>query len=315
MISRRQLRTKVLQALYAWYQSDHSDQPKMERDLMTGIDKLYELYLYNLALLPELAELDRIHTTDSKQKYFPTDIDISKANRLADNPVVHSIINSPYFKAEIKKYKVSWQNDMDMVKQVYTAIRKSDEYAEQLRSDDHTEVSAQAWLLKMFKLFIGGSEPLRTHFEEKNIFWNEDNSFINSMVSKTITTIKCSEVNQNFIMPIMKDAEDDTAFVKELFRATIRNDKETEKLISERTKNWDVERIALVDIILIKMALSEIKAFPQIPVKVSINEYIDISKDYSTPKSKAFINGIIDKLVTDMKEKNEIVKTGRGLIE
>lgn len=315
MLSRRQLRVKVLQALYSYYQTDDPSLPRTEKELFSGIEKVYDLYLYKLLLISEVADYERTYTLDSQQKYLPQASDLNLENRLYNNPVLKKISENEIFKSEIKKRILSWQSDNDIVRKTFLKLRKSDEYEEYIAKTNKSFDEEKQFVTDFFKNHIAESEVLQTHFEEKNIYWADDDRFVNTAVMRTFKNLKPSLEADKVLLPVYKDEVEDKEFMKQLLRNTISHEKEFELLIAEKTKNWEVDRIAMVDILLLKMALAEIKTFPSIPVKVSINEYIDISKDYSTPKSKTFINGIIDKLVIDLKKKNEIHKTGRGLIE
>lgn len=315
MLSRRQLRVKVLQALYSYYQTDEPSLTRTERDLFSGIEKVYDLYLYKLLLLLEIADYERVYTHDSQQKYMPKASDLSLENKFYDNTVIKLISGNEIFNAQIKKRNLSWQKDIEIVRKIYMKLKNSSEYEDYISKGNKSFAEERDFVNLIFKNFIVESEVLETHFEEKNIYWADDDKFVNTAVYRTLKNLKPVMEPQNVLMPVYKDEEEDTNFMRQLLKNTITYEKEFEILIADKTRNWEVDRIAMVDILLLKMSLAEIKTFSSIPVKVSINEYIDISKEYSTPKSKTFINGIIDKLVADLKKKNEIHKTGRGLIE
>jgi N utilization substance protein B len=225
------------------------------------------------------------------------------------------ISENEIFQAGVKKRKLTWQSDNDIVRKIFMKIRNNSEYEEYISKSDKTFEEEKDFIIFIFKSYIVESELLQNHFEEKNIYWADDDKFVNTAVSRTLKNLKSGTKPDQVLLPVYKDEEEDTTFIKQLLKNTITHEKEFEVLIADKTKNWEVDRIAMVDILLLKMALAEIITFSSIPIKVSINEYIDISNEYSTPKSKTFINGIIDKLVADLKKKNEIHKTGRGLIE
>jgi transcription antitermination protein NusB len=315
MLSRRQLRVKVLQALYSYYQTEEPSISRTDKDLFSGIEKVYDLYLYKILLLNEVSDYEKVYTHDSRQKYLPKASDLSPDNRLYDSPVIAMIAENEYFNAEVKKRQLSWQSDNEIVRKIFLKLKNSSEYEEYISRGNKSFEEEREFLTFVFKNFIAESEVLQTHFEEKNIYWADDDKFVNTAVFRTLKNLKPGMDPDQVLMPVYKDAEEDTTFMRQLLKNTIIHEKEFELLIADKTRNWDIDRIAMVDILLLKMALAEIITFTSIPVKVSINEYIDISKEYSTPKSKTFINGIIDKLVADLKKKNEIHKTGRGLIE
>lgn len=319
MLSRRHLRVKVLQALYAYFQTETPDMNKGERDLFQSIEKFHDTYLYILLLITELSDMARINAADALQKYIPTEKSTDKSVRFIESPVIRQLLSNRNFLGSTKQRKLTWQKEIELVRKLFMQLKRTDEYREYLENPDTSFKVDQDFLIWLVKKFLSVSDLLNHHIEEINIHWpGDDKDFLFSMVQKTIKMFGDEEAAQPeflTLLPVFKDDEDDRDFVKQLYRQTIVHNHEYEADIAERTKNWDVERIALTDIILMKMALTEIVTFSSIPVKVSINEYIDISKDYSTPKSKIFINGIIDGLVADYRLKDKIKKTGRGLME
>ncbi len=211
----------------------------------------------------------------------------------------------------VTKRKISWQADTDAVHNLFYKIRHTSQYKDYIQSTE--AVDEANWMLNLYKEEIQHSDTINSVLEEKNIFWAESLELAHSIVTKNIKTVLTD--GKPKLLSLLKDEEDDRQFMQTLLKQTIKNNKELTSLIQIRTQNWDVERIALIDIIILKTALTEVLTFDHIPVKVSINEYIDISKDFSTPQSKVFINGVLDKIVEDLKEQNRFSKTGRGLIE
>ena len=310
MLSRRQLRIKVLQALYSFYQSEKVDLAVADRELFRSIEKVNELYLLLLLLIREIGDADLQNAEELHQKHFPREDELKAKNRFHQLTFVHHLSNDEIFNRELKARHLSWQKEDELVKKIFQEIKKSTGYMNFLMNK--AEVSEKDFLTGVMKSEIEHSERLKNFIEENNIYWIGDFSFICHVVIKTIKDFYKSNTLE--LTSVFKD-DDDKTFVRDLFAKTILHDKEYEEAISLKTQNWEVERIALVDMILLKMSMAEMIAFPGIPVKVTINEYIDISKDYSTPKSRQFINGIIDKLADEYKKSGKIVKTGRGLIE
>jgi len=312
MLSRRHLRIRVMQALYAFYQSEVKDIRRTEQELLNGTDKIYELYLTQLQFLLELAHQEQMYYTDTPASMV-TGKKKTAAFTLKGLAFIQWLESDKSFTEQIKKRKISWQLDIDAVKKSFHHLRNQEFYQNFILNENHTpqeEADVLKWLMKEF---FRTTEFIPHVLEEKNIYWAESIELVESMVVKTAETGKG---DQNFsLLPLYKDAEDDVQFMQDLVQKTIRDDSYFHQLIADKTKNWDAERIALVDIILMKMALCEIINHSSIPVKVSINEYIDISKDYSTPNSKSFINGVIDKLVIELKKEGKIQKVGRGLKE
>jgi len=302
-----------MQTLYTWYQSEDKNTQKSVDNLFQGALRTYDLYLSLLQLLPELSEEEERYYADLPPKHIIKDQ--PALSKLTSNSFIVFLKTSPAFLEGLKNRKISWQKDADLIKKVFYQLRQSAEYKEYVARESHTsqeDVEFCAWI---YKNVIIPSEALMNTLEEQNIWWAEALELINSMVLKTIKVAHPDRKGQFELMPIFRDEEDDKAFMEKLFLETVKNDSYFEQLIADKTKNWEVDRIALMDVILLKMSLAEILNFPGIPVKVSINEYIDISKDYSTPKSKVFINGVIDKLVADLKTQGVVKKSGRGLIE
>ncbi len=213
----------------------------------------------------------------------------------------------------LKKRKLSWQNDSDIIKKIFYKIRKSTEYTNFLKAENVTPKDELEFFLKMFKKFVIKNELFVNYLEEKNIYWADGFHFCCEMAIKTFKS--CINEAEPLIQDQFRDDAEDREFIHTLVFETIKNDSYWESLITSRLKNWDTDRVALMDFILMKMALSEIVYVQTVPVKVSINEYIELSKEYSTPKSNLFINGVIDKVVIDLRNENKIVKTGRGLID
>mgnify|MGYP002148731559 CR=1 FL=1 len=313
MLSRRHLRIRVMQALYTWYQSEDKNISLSVNDIFKGTERTYDLYLSLLQLLPELAHEEERFYADQAPKFIQKSEPV--VSSLASNHFIVWLSTYSVFIDQIKKRKISWQKETELVKKVFFQLRNTPEYKQYISKAGHSAEEDVEFCTWLFKEIIIGSEALQHSMEEENLWWAEALDLINSMVLKTIKVAHPGKKGQFELMPLFRDEEEDKEFMERLFRETVGNNDTYETMIGDKTKNWDLERIALIDIILLKMALSEILNFPGIPVKVSINEYIDISKDYSTPKSKIFINGVIDNIVADLKAKNGIHKTGRGLLE
>ncbi|CAN5408560.1 transcription antitermination factor NusB [soil metagenome] len=310
MLSRRQLRIKVLQSLYSYFQSGTNDLKTAENELFRSIDKTLELYYLLLLFFTELAHDDLLDSEDLQRKYFPKDEEVHARRRFHQVGFVSALEESDIFKERVVNYKCSWQNDQDLVRKIFLDMKKSEEYKKFMTAEASQE---KEFLLQVIRMFIEKSEAMQSALQERSIYWGEDLSFCCHLMIKTVKEFY--DRGKLEFPSLYKDEKDDKEFVKLLFEKTILNNHDFETSISAKTKNWDVERIAMMDILLMKMALAEMMTFESIPVKVSINEYIDISKEYSTPKSKLFINGIIDKLASDYKAEGKIIKTGRGLVE
>ncbi|MBS1763758.1 MAG: transcription antitermination factor NusB [Bacteroidetes bacterium] len=309
MLARRHLRIRVLQTLYTYFQYEGYSQAKAEKDLVEGTERLYDLYLTLLQLLVELAEQETLYRIDVASKFIVNKKEFTRS--FSKTQFISWLSEFKPFTTAVSKSKISWQADMEAVGKCFYKLRHNASYRTLTMTND--ELNEQEWMQKIYKTEIEGSEFVTSVLEEKNIWWAESLSLAHSMVVKTIRMFYTA--SEKSILPLYKDEEDDRDFMVKLLKETIKHDKEWTSIIAARTKNWDVERIALTDIIMLKMAITEFMQFKQIPLKVTMNEYIDISKDYSTPQSKMFINGVLDKVVEDLRTENKIVKTGRGLVE
>lgn len=314
MLNRRHLRVKVLQVLYSFAQSENKDKLVFEKILLQQIEKVREMYLYMLQLLEEMAEYVETDALESAEKYVPSEIDLNPNRSLAQNKIIHLLQTNSEFIARLKSSKVSWQKDHDIVRSLFKTLKKKAEYETYGGNEVNNFDTDKDFLLYIFKKIIMKSVVVKQWFEEHDINWNSNEAVINSMVSKTIKSFTEESNSEHFLASVSANWEDDEEFIINLYRKTQENDVRFDEIIGKKTENWDIERIAMLDVILMKMALSEFLYFNGIPLKVTMNEYIDISKEYSTPKSNTFINGILDKILIDFNVNKEIRKTGRGLI-
>ncbi|MCX6234383.1 MAG: transcription antitermination protein NusB [Bacteroidetes bacterium] len=317
MLSRRQLRIKVLQAIYAYIQLENNDLALGEKELMRSINKLQELFIYQLSFIIEIFDFARKMIEQGKLKMLPADEDINPNTKFIDNKVISQFIINRDYNKKTDQLKISWKDEEEMVRRVFQSIRQSQEYKEYMESEQHSYQEDKDILLELFRKYIIPYESLEGYYEEKSIYWASDYPVINIHVIKCIKDVD-ETWNEHSFLPSSRDEDNEDEaldFARQLFLKTILKGNEYEKMIAEKALNWESERIALLDMILLKMAISEIIDFPSIPIKVSFNEYIEISKEYSTPKSKVFINGILDKLIAELREKNMIHKSGRGLVE
>lgn len=313
MLNRRQLRIKVMQALYAFYQNPQQDVTVALNYLITSNKRTYDLYVQLLYIFIELSTLELAYIDDAPKRLV-TRNPLSFRSRIGTMEFVKWLQGDFIFNEYVRKHSLSWQKEKDTFDKIYFTIRQDNDYRDYVNEDAPLPKMEKALLKKIFAEYFEKNEVFAHYVEEQSVFWAEGFEMQCSFVHKTIDTFNPAS-SKNSILPAYKETEEDIEFIRNLFTETVRNDKEFANLISEKTKNWDVDRIAIMDVILLKMALCEILYMPNIPIKVSFNEYIDISKVYSTPKSNSFINGIIDNLVIELKRQNKITKTGRGLVE
>tara|TARA_Y100000768_G_scaffold363152_1_gene322559 strand:+ start:121 stop:1077 length:957 start_codon:yes stop_codon:yes gene_type:complete len=315
ILNRRYLRVKVFQAIYAYSQSNN-DLIVGEKNMLKSINEIYDLFLYEVQLILDVVEMARRNIEQNREKRLPTPEDLNPNMKFVENQVISMLENNEVFTREVEKRKISWGIESDNVKKLWRAIRECDEYLNYMNNPERSFKEDKELIVKLYKNYIVGFEALHHFLEDRSIYWMDDLTVVSINVAKTINHMKYSEdTTRNLLPSLFKDREDDVQFVKELYRKTILNDEELSQHIEEKTKNWEVDRIVRLDVILMKMALAEFLYFKTIPVKVSMNEYIELAKSYSTPNSKNFINGILDKLVADLKSKGIIQKVGRGLIE
>lgn len=315
MLNRRHLRIKVLQALYAYFQSDNTDIIRAEQELMKSIDKIYDLYIYLLLTFGELKTIAERRIEENKKKIRPSEEDLNPNTKFTDNAIIAILEQNLELRKVSEIRKVNWMGDenQELFRKMFLQLRESETYFEFMNNEQNGFEEDRAFAIALFKEDIANFPLLYSFFEEKSILWLDDIDLVCSMVIKTIKGF--SEEGKNEILSLYKDEEDEKEFVKSLFKKTIQQDKENEQLIDELTDNWEFDRIAKMDVLLMKMAITELKTFQSIPTKVSLNEYIEISKYYSTPKSNGFINGILDKAILRLEKDGMIKKIGRGLMK
>jgi N utilization substance protein B len=313
MINRRIIRTKVLQILYAYYSSAESSLSKAENELFFCINKTYELYHLLFVLIIEIADYAERRIEIRKNKHQPTAEDLNPNTKFISNPVILQLRENRHLNTFLKQKKLNWVNHPALIKDLYLFLTESDFYNEYIADNNYSYKEDKKFIEKVFTKVILVTEDLYEVLEEQSIYWNDDVEYVISMISKTLKSFNERSDMNHALLPIFKDM-DDKNFAKELLRKSIINHKEIRDLIKEHSRNWDLDRIAFMDILIMQLAISEFLYFPSIPTKVSLNEYIELSKYYSTDKSRNFINGILDKTLKDLKIKGSIVKSGRGLI-
>jgi len=313
MISRRLLRIKALMALYAFNRRDDDDIALAEKELLFSITKTYDLYHYLLLLVLEVADVASEKIDQALQKRMPTHEDLNPKRRFVDNQVISQLRQNKTFNDYISTRKLSWVNYPHIPKLLYAKMLEWDRYDEYMSAEVHSYASDRKFVINLITKLFACSEDLESNFEEQSIYWNDDTEYVTVMIEKTLKKFKADSGSNTFMMPLYKNQEDED-FVKILFRKAILNTSQYSELIDRNTTNWEVERIALMDILVMQLAITEIVEFPEIPVKVTLNEYIEIAKYYCTSKSSTFVNGILDNIVKEIREKGLFEKTGKGLI-
>ena len=316
MLSRRYIRIKAFQALYAYFQSDDKNEKKVESEVFLSLERMYDLYLMLLLLGQELTHQSKLKIEEAKNKKLPTQEDINPNTKFIDNKIFELLEHNEQLQQLIKSKKLSWAVDQELIIKFNAFLKNHEVYKEYMSTRESSFDEDQKFVVDLYKKVIPEFDLILSELEDKSIFWGYDEiDFILSMVIKTIKKFSLKSNASDKLLNLYRDEKEDVLFVKDLIKKTIANDKENSGMISDKTKNWDVERIAMVDILLMKMALTEFVNFKSVPVKVTLNEYIELSKWYSTPKSKIFVNGVLDKLVIELKEKGTLKKVGRGLLE
>ncbi len=313
MISRRLLRIKALLALYAFNRRNDNDLQKAESELMFSINKTYELYHYLILLVTEIADIALEKIDQARQKYIPSHDDLNPKRRFVDNQVVTQIRNNASLHKYLESNKLSWVNNSHIPRILYNRLITWDAYNEYISSATNNYQTDKKFVIRIITELFAGSEDLHSNLEEQSIFWNDDMEYILAMLEKTFKKLRVDSGADAPLMPLFKN-EEDRDFVKILFRKAVLNGEKYSGLIDKNTTNWEVERIALMDILVMELAITEIMEFPEIPVKVTLNEYIEIAKYYCTSKSSTFVNGILDKIVKEIREEGLLNKSGRGLV-
>lgn len=315
MLNRRHLRIKVLQMLYSYFNDeDSTDISLAEKNLLNSIERIYDLYIYLLLSFPVVREVALNKQDERKKKLRPTKEDLYPNLKFVDNKIISLITKSVDLNQLSENRKINWDNDekREIYRKIFIEIEKSEVYFEHMNNDEKGFEADRNFLIQLFKAEIANSPLIYDFFEDEDIHWMDDIDLACSMVIKTIKNTKEDTFD---IMPLYKANDDEKAFICTLLKETIKKDAENELMIENLVENWEFERIAKMDVLLLKMAITELQCFETIPTKVSINEYIEISKYYSTPKSNVFINGILDKSVNLLSKENKINKSGRGLIQ
>lgn len=316
MLNRRFLRIKVLQSLYTWFQSDLDDLPLVEKEMLKSITKVNDLYLLMLLLVVEIVDSARDLMETKKNKNFATEEELNPNLHFVENKAIVLLENNVAFKRAIETKKMSWQLHSDVVRKLFLKIQDSEHYQEYMQVEEAGLKKDKAFISKIYNKFIVDNEIIEQLIEEQSIYWPLDLELVHLSVMKTFEKMKLVQnENSEVLQDLYREKEDDLSFTKELLRKTLVNNKEYNDLVAKYAKNWESDRLAKIDIILLKMAMAELEHMSSIPVKVTMNEYIDLSKYFSTPRSKGFINGILDKIVNDWQKSGRLKKVGRGLME
>jgi N utilization substance protein B len=309
MLSRRHIRVKVMQSLYSYLSTKVNEMPVAERAMLKHFDEVVELKLVIISLLIQLVKHADNFYDEGKKKYLPTSLDLNPNTRFVDNDIITSVRNDLDVMDKVAKFSGIWiKNDHDIVHKLFKELYQSDLYQKYIANENNDVEVDKKFIINALNDYILKNELVHHIFEERSIYWVDDLPFIAAIIFGDIKEGKSMDTKEAF-----KDSSD-KEFALKLFRNTINNNSDYEEIIIKFARNWEIDRIAKMDQLFLKMAFAEILSMPDLPIKVSMNEYIEISKYYSTPKSKLFVNGLLDNFVKTYTREGKIKKIGRGLV-
>jgi N utilization substance protein B len=314
MLTRRHIRVKVMQCIYALIQSKDDSLEKQEKFLKVSIENMYVLYLLVLSLLAELHQMANRHVNRTSKKYLATEEDnYPDPEKFIKNRLLLQIANNESLKAALSKRKLNnWYLNEEYVKIIYKEVIGSDIYKTYMTNGKDNYEDDRDVVLQLFKEIVAPNDKIYEYFEDDKLTWVDDIPIVNTYLMKRLR--KANEnSNEKFFLPALLKDQQDMDYANDLLTKTLLNDAKWEEEIEGKTPNWDNDRIAEIDSIILKMAICELLNFPSIPEKVTLNEYLEIAKEYSTPKSSIFINGVLDKLAKEYKSTGRLQKIGRGL--
>ena len=307
MINRVLIRLKIVQIVYAYYQNGGKNLDTAEKELFFSLSKAYDMYNYLLLLMVEITKQAQRKQSAAKSKLLPTAEELYPNTKFVDNRFIAQLEVNKQLLEFSETQKKTWENESEFVKRLCEVIMNSDIYKEYMECETSSyEEDRELWR-KIYKRIIFNNYELDQVLEDQSLYWNDDKEIVDTFVLKTIKRFEEENGADQPLLPEFKDDEDQD-FARRLFRRSILNAEYYRHLISENTRNWDLDRVALMDIIIMQIALAEILSFPNIPISVTFNEYVEIAKLYSTPKSGSFINGTLDGIVKALKEENKLTK-------
>ena len=307
MINRVLIRLKIVQIVYAYYQNGGKNLDTAEKELFFSLSKAYDMYNYLLLLMVEITKQAEKKQNAAKGKLLPTAEELCPNTKFVDNRFIAQLESNQQLLEFSQAQKKTWENESEFVKALCEKIMNTDIYKEYMASETSSyEEDRELWR-KIYKRIIFNNEELDQVLEDQSLYWNDDKEIVDTFVLKTIKRFEEKNGPKQELLPEFKD-EEDQDFARRLFRRTILNAEYYRHLISENTRNWELDRVAFMDVVIMQIALAEILSFPNIPVSVSLNEYVEIAKLYSTPKSGSFINGTLDGIVNTLKAENKLTK-------
>ena len=307
MINRVLLRIKIVQILYSYYKSDGKSLPLAEKELFHSIEKTYDLYFHLLQLSVEITRYAAEKIETKRNRLLPTDEDLHPNTRFINNSFVAQLSKNVLFNDHLSAHKLSWVNYPDIIKELFEELVATEFYPEYMNSPSVDYVADKDIWRKIYKKVILQNEELEDSIQDQSIYWTDDIEMVVSFIIKTIKRFDLSNGAEQDLLPMFKDQED-AEFARKLIQSVLTKSVDLREMIDVNTKNWELDRIAFMDIIIMEVALAELLDFPTIPVNVTLNEYIEIAKTYSTEKSGTFINGVLDNIVGQLKKENKLIK-------
>lgn len=316
MLNRRYLRVKVLQSVYAYLVSGENNVQVGVKHLLTSIEKLHDLFIWQLSFLVDMRHFTEKRIYDNQHKHLPTEEDLNPSLKFYNNRLLVAIEENVDFKREVERLKIHWYDEQEIFFDFYEKMIATEEYQAYINNAKDTFDVDKKFVMSLIDNMFDDCVVLQDFYEDKSIFFVEDYHLVTALILKWLSGLSVKNFDSHTKMPsIYKDEYDDEQFVRKLFCDVVAHDEEYAQLIADNTDKWEKERICIMDMLILKMALTELILFSEIPVKVTINEYIELSKYFSTPKSKAFVNGLVDRLAKRLQNDGTIVKTGLGLID
>jgi len=307
MINRVLIRLKVVQVIYAYYQNSGKSLEAAEKELFYSLSKAYELYNYLLLLMVEVTRFADRRIDNRRHKLRPTYEDLNPNTRFIDNAFIAQLAQNKQLETFASNQKRSWEDESEFVKRLFERIEQSDIYQEYMSKESLTYEDDRELWRKLYRTFIAQNDEIDEILEDQSLYWNDDKAIVDTFVLKTIKRFEPENGPEQELLPEYKD-DGDKEFARKLLHNAITHAETYRKLMENNARNWDMERFAFMDILIMQVALAEIFSFPSIPTTVSLNEYVEVAKMYSTPKSGGFINGMLDTIVNQSKKENKLNK-------
>lgn len=307
MINRVLIRLKVIQVVYAYYQNEGKTIEAAEKELFYSLSKAYDLYKYLLLLMVEITRFADRRIDNRRHKLRPTYEDLNPNTRFIDNAFMEQLAKNKQLEEFAANQKRSWEDEGDFVKRLFSLVEETKAYQEYMAKESLTYEDDRELWRKLYRTVIVQNQEIDEILEDQSLYWNDDKAIVDTFVLKTIRKFEPENGAEQELIPEYRNDED-KEFARKLLRSAITNADAYRKLMENNAKNWDMERFAFMDILIMQVALAEIFSFPSIPVTVSLNEYVEVAKMYSTPKSGSFINGMLDTIVNQLKKENKLNK-------